>query len=732
MSVHLQLREQRHAALRRVEALRARARAAGEAGPLLDEALEELLGAFEELRVSEDELRRQNDDLAAGQGLLELERSRYRALFELAPEAYLVTDLHGTVREANRAAAALLGVRPRTLTGKPLAVYVAPAGIRAFRGRLAHLADEGGAEDWELRLRPHARPAADAVCSVSVVRGAGGEPEALLWLVRDATARREAEEEARRRAADEAGRAEARAGRRRMDELLERLTDAFVELDDEWRITYLNHRAAEYTRQSVGARGPRVGRGLWEIFPGAAGTGWESELRRAAESGLPAVFEAHAPLLSLWFEVRAYPTRGGMSVFFRDVTARVRRERADRLLTRAGEILAGSLETAETLQRVADVAAGTLADYCIVHVEEEGTLRAPGVAHADPRRREMLRGMMRRFPVDMEGPHPAVRALRTGEAQLLAEVPHSLLEALSTEPEHLAMLRALGLTSVIAVPLQARGRTLGAISLGRAGGAPYDEEDLGVARELARRAALAVDNARLYEEARQATRAREEVLAVVSHDLRNPLNAVLLAAMVLDEYSDADRWTERERKQLHAIRNSAQQMTTLIQDLVEVVALETGGRAPSAERVEPGVFLDAVAEMFRDLAAQQGIRLGVEGAGELPAVAAERARILQVFSNLMGNALRFTPAGGTVTVGAAPAPGGVGFFVADTGPGIPPEHLPHLFDRFWQAHPGERKGLGLGLAIARGIVETHGGRIWAESRPGQGSTFFFTLPEWSG
>jgi signal transduction histidine kinase len=241
-------------------------------------------------------------------------------------------------------------------------------------------------------------------------------------------------------------------------------------------------------------------------------------------------------------------------------------------------------------------------------VEAEGQVRAPGIAHADPTKRELLRGVLRRFPVDPAGPHPAVRALRTGEAQLLPHVEDSLLEAISTEPEHLEMLRALGLTSAVVVPMRARGRAVGAISLGRCGGPAYDRGDLAAAEELARRAALAVDNARLYERAKEATRAREEVLAVVSHDLRNPLNAVLLAATILDDYTDAIRWTERERKQIAAIRSSAQQMAGLIGDLVEVVALEAGQRVLHREPVDAAQLLAQALELHRGLATQRGSR----------------------------------------------------------------------------------------------------------------------------
>ncbi|HEX2189322.1 MAG TPA: PAS domain S-box protein [Longimicrobiaceae bacterium] len=413
----------------------------------------------------------------------------------------------------------------------------------------------------------------------------------------------------------------------------------------------------------------------------------------------------------------------------RDATGERRRDDADRFLGRVSDVLASSLDYGSTLQSVATLCAGALADFCLVQVEEEGRIEALGVAHADARRAEILRGLVRRFPAAPGGADPAAQVLRTGEPQVLGGGPEPLPARVGSSPEHQEMLRDLDLASMLVVPLQARGRTLGVLTMGRTGAAPaYGEADLATAQEVARRAALAVDNARLYAEAREAARARDEVLAVVSHDLRNPLHAVLLAATVLQEFTDPEGWTERDRKQVEVIRRSAEQMSTLIQDLVEVISLESSAPALQRIRLDPELLVQGVAELFQALAAEKEVRLVVETAPRLPAVEADRGRLLQVFSNLVGNALKYTPAGGTVTVRAAPSEGAVRFSVADTGPGIPAEHLTRVFDRFWRARQGERGGLGLGLAIARGIVEAHGGRIGVESVPGEGAEFHFTVP----
>jgi len=526
-------------------------------------------------------------------------------------------------------------------------------------------------------------------------------------------------------AAEQAAHAAADQARGRLAAILEATSDAFFGVDAGERFTHVNGRAAEAWGRPPGEL---IGRPLEECFVVEAEL---AAVRMALSEQRPVRVEMHSPAMGRWVEVHAFPMDGGAAAFFHDVEERHRRAAADRLLSRTGEALAGSLEMAEMLRALARAASGAFADWCVAHVPGAAGVGACAWAHAEPGQGARLDGLMGELRVDPLGAHPVAVALRTGQAALLAASEEVLAAAFPVEHGRDAA-RELGADSALVVPMQARGRTLGVLTLVRGCGLrAFDGDDLAVAQEVARRAALAVDNARLYEEARAATRAREEVLAVVSHDLRNPLNAVLLGAVILDDYSEPDRWNERDLRQIRAIRSSAEQMTTLIHDLVEVVALESGTRVMQAGRLEPLKAIRSVAEMYEGLAAENGVAMAVPPC-DVPDVRADRARVLQVLSNLVGNALKFTPAGGTVAVTAETSGEAVVFHVADTGEGICPEHLPRLFDRFWQAERGDRKGLGLGLAIAKGIVEAHGGRIWAESTPGQGSTFSFTLPVFRG
>lgn len=232
--------------------------------------------------------------------------------------------------------------------------------------------------------------------------------------------------------------------------------------------------------------------------------------------------------------------------------------------------------------------------------------------------------------------------------------------------------------------------------------------------------------ARMYEEAEETIDAREQVLKIVSHDLRNPLNTISMTASLLLDNPDA---TEQQKTHLARIKRAGARMNRLIQDLLDVAKLEAGRVAIDAKRLEVAPLMREACEMLAPLAAEKSLVLECSAADGLPTVMADSGRILQVLSNLTGNAIKFTPAGGRIVLRAEPELRGVRFSIRDTGPGIPPDQLAQIFGRFWQANPADRRGIGLGLTIAKGIVEAHGGRIWCESRVGEGTTFHFTLGE---
>lgn len=232
---------------------------------------------------------------------------------------------------------------------------------------------------------------------------------------------------------------------------------------------------------------------------------------------------------------------------------------------------------------------------------------------------------------------------------------------------------------------------------------------------------------RLYDDAQKIIDARQEILGIVAHDLRNPLNTIAMATSLLIEEPGPE--TARI-SQLRIIKRSGERMNRLIQDLLSVTTIEAGRLSIVPRKVTVHDIFREASEMLEPIAREKSLTFVVMAADDLPAVRADPARVLQVLSNLVGNAVKFTPPGGTITLSAARTDGPVQCSVTDTGPGIPAAQIPRLFGKFWQAKRGDGRGVGLGLAIARGIVEAHGGTIDVRSEMGRGSVFSFALPVW--
>jgi signal transduction histidine kinase len=346
--------------------------------------------------------------------------------------------------------------------------------------------------------------------------------------------------------------------------------------------------------------------------------------------------------------------------------------------------------------------------------------------HASPDKREIASRLLA-YPRS-QSHYLTRRAILDSKAQLVNEVSDRLLLEIAEDENHLAILRALAPASMMMVPLRSRERVLGALLFARdATEKAYDDDDVVLAVELAQRAASAVDNAQLYRRAQQAIRAREDVLSVVSHDLRNPLAVISMCTTSLTKSGLGD--DERNQEAIRAIQESTQWAQRLIQDLLDVAAIDAGGLSLTRRPEDPVVLVTRAALYFEELAATSSIVLETDLPERLPTVLCDADRMLQAFGNLIANALKFTPKGGVILLGAASEGGSVRFFVQDNGPGIPDEDVPHIFDRFWTARRDSRtRGTGMGLAIVRGIAEAHGGRVWAERGSSGGAMFNLLIP----
>jgi PAS domain S-box-containing protein len=415
------------------------------------------------------------------------------------------------------------------------------------------------------------------------------------------------------------------------------------------------------------------------------------------------------------------------TVVLRDITERKRAEEDERFLAEASATFAASLDVPTATQAIADLAVPRLADAAFVDVlgPGESLQRVVGT-----RQRESLTNALNalgRHGLTWDSPFPAIDVLRRRRPEVVPDVTTEWLHGYEEERAHAAW-RELDARALIIVPLVAADHMLGALTLISTDEQRTSTADrVALAMKFAGVAAATLENAQLYTAAQRANRSREEVLSVVSHDLRNPLSAILMCARALEQSDPSD--PAARQSLVTTIRESAAWSNRLIQDLLDVASIEQNRLSLERETADPAGLVLQARHMFDMEAGEHRISLEQEVPTNLPVVDVDGARIVQVLGNLMRNALKFTADGGRITVGVRSERDRLVFYVRDTGVGISPDKLARVFDRYWQSAEGARaRGTGLGLSIAKGIVEAHGGHIWVESKPNAGSTFYFSLP----
>ena len=669
--------------------------------------------------------------------------------------AIFALDRDGNIASWNAGAERIKGYSPHEIIGKPYAMFFTEAERLAGRPNdiLTRTRTEGRyqEEGWRVR-KDGSRFWASVV--ITALRDDAGELKGFAKITRDLTERRRGDEEARRAAEERAARRQAelderemRRSRDQLDLILRSITEGVTVQAPEGKLVFANDAAAQLCGfESAAAMMAADARTLMDSFEVWREDGtpfpWQELPGRLALQGTAATavvrFRLKRTGEERWSFVSSAPVidaNGNVEAavnVFREFTERRRTEQSWQFLAAASAALGSSLDYEVTLTQVAELAVPHIADWCGVDIlGADDRIEQLAVAHVDPAKRELAKEWRQRWPPRADS--AIVRVVRSGQPEMIAEVTDAMIDAGTPDLEQRRMAKALGLRSAMVVPLIVGLKPFGAVSFITAeSGRHYGPQDLILATEIARRASLAVENARAYTEARTAVQTRDNFLAIASHELRTPLSALTVLTSSLVRAANHDRLAKLgpeglKDRMLKAERQTGQ-LARLVDRLLDVSRLTT--RDLRLERTQTDlteVARDVIAR-YDDTAAESGSRIELKVSG--PTIGLwDHSRMDQVVTNLVGNAVKYG-AGAPIIVSINT--GGSGYVrltVRDEGPGIPPEHQEQIFGQFERgAAPENLPGMGLGLWLVRRIVTAHGGTVTLDSRPGAGATFTVIVP----
>ncbi len=587
---------------------------------------------------------------------------------------------------------------------------------------------QSGATSREMTVGFRVRKSGDlrwAVVRANAVKDESGATQFVVNVFRDITENRRRDELER-------------INREWFATALRSIGDAVVTTDDRGNVSFLNPVAEALTGWSTEEAAGRPLREVFNIVHETTRAPAANPVDRVLREGVVVGLANHTILVAKDGTERAIDDSAapiktsagllvGVILVFRDVSVERRKDARKAFLMRATAELNSSLDYEGTLRTVARLAVPAIADWCAVDVVTPAGVKRLAVAHVDPKKIEFVRDVERQYPPDPNAATGVPNILRTGESEMLAEIPAQLLDAAAKNEEHLRLIRALSLRSYMGVPIKHGGKTLGAITFVMAeSNRRYDQEDLATAIALGERAAVAIENASLYREVEQASRAKDDFLAMLGHELRNPLAPIVTALELMRTKPDA-----AHPRALSIIERQVKHLVRLVDDLLDVSRIAQGKVALDKERLEMRELVARAIEISEPLLAERRHQITTDVAQDL-VVHGDSVRLSQVIANLLNNAAKYTEPGGHIAVSAREFGGDIEIRVKDDGMGIAPDMLPRVFDLFTQERQTidrSQGGLGLGLAIVRSIVKLHGGSVEAHSAgAGQGSEFVIRLP----
>jgi PAS domain S-box-containing protein len=504
------------------------------------------------------------------------------------------------------------------------------------------------------------------------------------------------------------------------------LADGYYEMDTGFHYRRVNPAGLRLAGKTADEM---LGKHVFEVFPDIAESPIHQTTVRVMETREAATVETYYPPHHRWYVNSIYPVTGGVAIFSHDITERKLLAHNLAFLAEASKILSSSLDYQSTLRAVARLAVPGIADWCAVDMlTAPRTVELLAVAHVDPEKIRWAEELRQRDPVDLERPVGLAKVLLTGESEFYPEISDALLVATAKDERTLELARSLGFSSAMTVPLLVHETTIGAITFVAAeSGRHFAAADLRMAEELASRAALAIENSRLYGASQQAVALRDDFISAASHELRTPVTSLKVYTEVLQRQAER-RGDEHTSAQLGKMQAQIDRLAVLIGDLLDVSKIEAGKLELRREGVDLRRLADEVVEAIQATTTRH--RIEVEGNAGRPVVGDEE-RLGQVLTNLLTNAVKYSPRTDRIVVRLAETTAGATIDVQDFGIGIDPEHLDRVFDRFYRVTSEDEKtfpGLGMGLYISHEIVRRHGGTMEVTSVKGGGSIFRVTLP----
>ncbi|HXD16360.1 MAG TPA: PAS domain S-box protein [Vicinamibacterales bacterium] len=650
---------------------------------------------------------------------IEQDARELAAIVESSEDSIISKNLDGTILSWNRAAEQMFGFAAAEAIGRSILMIIPDDRTDEEEDVLRRIRRGEAVRHFETVRRRKDGTLLSVSMTASPIRSEDGSVIGASQSARDVTVQQQIEQDARHLAA-----------------IVRSSEDAIVGKDLNGTVTSWNRAAEEIFGFSAAEA---IGQSIRMIIPDDRQDEEDNVLRHIRQGESVRHFETVrrrkdgtlVPISVTVSPIRRNSTVVGASKIARDISDEKRAAELAAFLTEASHLLAASLDYEVTLKAIANLAVPLIADWCAVDIMTSGgRIERLAAAHADPDKIEIVR-TIRECYEDPDSPYSVSAIVRTGRPAIVSHVSDDMLAQVARgDEECLRLLRTLGLTSYIGVPLVAHGRTFGALSFASAEShRNYTAEDLRFAEDLAYRAALAIDNAKAYKEAQFANQLKDDFLATFSHELRTPLNAILGYSRMLQAGTIAP---EKQAQALKTVERNATTLSQLVEDVLDVSRIISGKLRLNIQPVDlPAVVKQAV-ETVRPAADAKQIRIDTIVDPAAAPISGDPDRLQQIVWNLVANAVKFTPKEGRVQVRLERINSHVEISVSDTGIGIKPDFLPHIFERFRQADSGaarEHSGLGLGLGIARHLVELHGGTIHAASGgEGQGATFQVRLP----